>query len=65
MKIFEGPKYQISCFCMNADGFTIFGCLFVEKIKFLLAYMKALSYAENPSSNPLQENCSGFEVAVT
>jgi hypothetical protein len=46
--------------------FTIFGCLFVEKIKkkFLLASIKSLTNSENPSSNPLQEAFSCFQEAA-
>jgi hypothetical protein len=41
----QGHKNQNSIFCMSADGFQIFGCLFVikSKIKFLLASMKAIT----------------------
>ncbi len=34
------------------------------KIKFLLASMKSLTSFDNPSGNPLQETCSGLQVAV-
>ncbi len=46
--------------------FTIFGCLFVEKMenKFLLASLKSLTNSVNPSSSPLQETCSGFRIAT-
>ncbi len=46
--------------------FTIFGCLFVEKIKkkFLLASIKSLTNSENPSSKPLQEACPCFQEAA-
>jgi hypothetical protein len=29
---FDGPHNQINTFRMSADGFTIFGCLYGEKI---------------------------------
>jgi hypothetical protein len=34
------------------------------KKKFLLASLKPVTNTENPSSNPLQEACSGFQVAA-
>ncbi len=34
------------------------------KIKFLLTSLKSLTNSENPSSNPLQETCSGFQVVA-
>jgi hypothetical protein len=34
------------------------------KIKFLLASLKSVATFENPSSNSLQEACSGFQVAA-
>ncbi len=54
---------------MSDVGFHIFGYLFkflkrISKKKFLLASMKSLIYRENPSSNPLQEACSGFRSAA-
>jgi hypothetical protein len=44
--------------------FTIFGCFFAEKIQFVLASLVSLTYAENPSSKPLQEDWSCFQVAA-
>jgi hypothetical protein len=63
---FEGPKYQISTFCISADGFYNICLPFCwENLKkVLLAPLKPLTNTENPSSNPLQEACSGFQVAA-
>jgi hypothetical protein len=46
--------------------FTLFGCLFVLKIKVksLLASMKSCTKSKNPFKNPLQEACSGFQEAA-
>ncbi len=56
---FVGPINQISIFCMSADGFH--NMVFVE---FELVSFKSLTNSENPSYNPLQEACSGFQVAA-
>jgi hypothetical protein len=62
----EGLKNQIIIFCTSADGFNKIWLPFVEKfkIKFLLASLKSLTNSENPSINPLQEACSGFQVTA-
>jgi hypothetical protein len=47
--------------------FTIFGCLFGEKIlitKFLFASMKSLTKSEDPSSILIHEACPGFRKPV-
>jgi hypothetical protein len=46
--------------------FTIFCCIFVEEIitKVVEALLKSLANYENPSSNALQEACSGFQTAA-
>jgi hypothetical protein len=50
---------------MSTDGFYNIWPPLVAKIeiKFLLASLKSLTNSKNPSSNPLQEACSGFQVA--
>jgi hypothetical protein len=46
--------------------FTIFGFLLWRKLKmkFMLASMKSPTISNNPSSNPLQKVCSGFQIAA-
>jgi hypothetical protein len=46
--------------------FTIFGCLFVETIKNKVSSwsFELFTNFENPSSNPSQEACSGFQLAA-
>jgi hypothetical protein len=44
--------------------FTVFSCILLSKITFLLTYMKSLTNSENHSSNPLQETCSDFPIAT-
>jgi hypothetical protein len=42
---------------------TLFSCLFEEKIKNKV-YIKSFNNSENPSRNPLQEACTGFQIAA-
>ncbi len=52
---------------MRADGFHKIWLSFCgenKKISFWLASNKALNNSENPCSNPLQEACSGIQVAA-
>jgi hypothetical protein len=49
---------------MTADRFLAFFLRRKSKIKFLLASLKLLTNSKNPSSNPLQEACSGFLIAA-
>ncbi len=59
---------QITTFCMSTNWrfsqFLVFFLWRKFKIKFLLASMKSLTSFDNPSSNPLQETCSVFQVAA-
>jgi hypothetical protein len=41
-------EFLASCFCFL----------------FLLASLKSLTYSKNPSSNPLQQDCSGFQITT-
>jgi hypothetical protein len=64
---FEGPKNPISTFFPALMVFYNIWLPFLRrklKIKFLLSSLKSLTNSENPSSNPFQEACSGFQVAA-
>jgi hypothetical protein len=63
MNIFLGPSFKIPY--VSADGFQIVGSVSVKKINmmFLLASMKSLTHF-NPSCNPFEEACHGFQIAA-
>jgi hypothetical protein len=52
-------KFKAVPFVCTLMVFTIFGCLISACFN---ASMKLLTYSKNPSSNPLQGACSGFQV---
>ncbi len=60
----EWCKNQVSNIYMNADGFHSIWLLFAENIKNNVYALNSLTNYENPSSTPLQEACSGFQVAA-
>jgi hypothetical protein len=56
-------KFKAVLFVCKLMVFTLFGCLITANISACFnAYMKLLTYSENPSSTPLQGACSGFQV---
>ncbi len=52
-----------STFCMSAEGIHHFWLFFCEE-HYINKVFCLLTKCENPSSNPLQEACSGFSVAA-
>ena len=59
------PKIKLVLLAQVLMVFTIFGSLiWRKKKKFQLASIKSLTNSINPSTNPVQEACSGFQVPM-
>jgi hypothetical protein len=49
---------------MSADGLHNFWLFFVQNIKTAYFYEITITNRKHPTSNPLQEGCSGFPIAT-